>query len=225
MTAAHEPNNHASTDPASSRIAQVTAGAKLLRENIQHTRDLLDACDTLAEPLGQAIWLVRAALAGGQKLLCCGNGGSAADAAHFAAEITGRYKIDRTGFPAIDLTGSPSLLTALVNDYPAEQLFARQIQALGQRGDVLVVFTTSGQSANIRLALKQAKSQGLKAISFLGRDGGACRSLADVDLIVPAQVTARIQEIHQLMYHTLCEAIDPELARLAHERAGIVDGK
>jgi D-sedoheptulose 7-phosphate isomerase len=196
----------------------------LLRENIQHTRDLLDACDQLAQPLGQAACVVHEALVKGRKILCCGNGGSAADAAHFAAEITGRYKIDRTGFPAIDLTGSPALVTALINDYPAEQLFARQLLALGQADDVLVVFTTSGNSANIQLALKQAKAMGIKAISFLGRDGGVCKSLAEVDLIVPGNVTARIQEVHQLLYHTLCEAIDGELAQLAGQRAEMVKG-
>lgn len=197
-------------------------GASLFRQNIQYTHELLNQCEVLAEPLGQATGIVWRALAQGKKILCCGNGGSSADAAHFAAELTGRYKMDRTGFPAIDLTGSPALLTALLNDYPSQEIFARQIRAIGQPGDVLVVFTSSGNSPNICLALKQAQAQGLHAISFLGRDGGACRSLATVDLIVPGDSTARIQEVHQLIYHTLCEALDKPLAQLAIKRLGIV---
>lgn len=200
---------------ATNATADPTAGAQLLRDNIAATHKLLDLCEPLALPMAHAAGLIRDTLVTGRKLLCCGNGGSAADAAHFAAEITGRYLLDRPGFPALDLTASPALITALINDFPPQELFARQVQAVGQSGDVLTVFTTSGNSENIRLALAAAREKQIKTISFLGRDGGKCRGLADVELIVPASVTARIQEVHQLLYHTICEILDPQLAALA----------
>jgi len=186
--------------------------AAALAGNRQAARELLDAVDALAGPLQQATNLVAHALLAGRKLLCCGNGGSACDSAHLAAEIAGRYRIERPGFPAIDLTANHALLTCLLNDYPPEQLFARQVKALGAAGDVLVAFSTSGRSANVRLALETAKAKGLKTVAFLGGDGGDCRDLADVQLVVPADTTARVQEIHLLLYHTLCDVLDPVLA-------------
>ncbi|MBI1335476.1 MAG: SIS domain-containing protein [Phycisphaera sp.] len=183
-----------------------------LRSNIEALQHLLDHIGPMAEPLGRAAQIMAQTLTGGGKLLCCGNGGSAADSAHFSAEIAGRYVLERAGFPAIDLTADHSLVTALINDYPPEQVFARQVQALGASGDVLAVFTTSGNSTNVRMALEVAGAKNIKTIAFLGRDGGKCKGLADVELIVPSQTTARIQEIHQLLFHTLCEAVDPVLA-------------
>jgi phosphoheptose isomerase len=189
----------------------------MLAVNIDAAIETMAALALLAPPLGRATGMIGAALLGGHKLLCCGNGGSAADSAHFAAEIAGRYVLDRPGYPAIDLSDQHALSSALTNDYPAEQVFARMVQALGQSGDVLAVFSTSGNSANVRLALQAAKTNGLRTVAFLGRDGGKCQGLADVELIVPAATTARIQEAHQLLYHTLCEVLDPALARRAGE--------
>lgn len=186
--------------------------ARTLSTNIAAARELFEQLRALATPLGEAARLLHEALRGGHKILCCGNGGSAADSAHFTAEIAGRYVIERRGQPAIDLTANHSLITALINDYPAEQVYARQVDALGVEDDVLVVLSTSGNSRNVVLALQAAKAKGIRSIAFLGRDGGRCRGLADVELLVPAQTTARIQEAHQLLYHTLCEALDPILA-------------
>jgi D-sedoheptulose 7-phosphate isomerase len=186
--------------------------ADALAANRHAARNLLDAVDALAEPLQQAADLIADALLAGRKLLCCGNGGSACDSAHLAAEIAGRYKLERKGFPAIDLSANHALVTCLINDYRPDQLFARQVDALGAPGDVLIAFSTSGRSPNIRLALEAARSKGLKTIALLGRDGGDCRDLADVQLIVPADSTARIQEVHLLLYHTLCDVLDPVLA-------------
>lgn len=186
--------------------------ANLLSTNIAASLRLTDQLQGLSGPLGDAAALMAQALLGGRKVLCCGNGGSAADCAHLTAELAGRYLLDRPGYAAIDLTANHSLLTALVNDFPPEQVFARQVQALGNPGDVLVAFSTSGKSVNIRLALEIAGAKSMKSIAFLGRDGGDCRSLADVALIVPAQITARIQEAHLLLYHTLCDVLDPILA-------------
>lgn len=207
-------------ESASANTPDTAAAAQLFRDNIAITHKLLDQCEPLAAPMAKATDLIYEALASGQRLLCCGNGGSAADAAHFAGEITGRYLLDRPGFPALDLTASPALITALINDFPPEQVFARQVQALGQPGDVLVVFTTSGNSQNIQLALAAAREKQIKTISFLGRDGGKCRDKADVQLIVPADVTARIQEVHQLLYHTICQVLDPKLANLGKHGLG-----
>ncbi len=180
--------------------------------NLQALTDLAAQMHALAEPLARASGLIERSLLSKGKLLCCGNGGSASDAAHFTAEIAGRYVLERRGFPAIDLTADHSILTALINDYPPQEVFARQVLAQGSPGDVLCGFTTSGNSANVRLALQAAKDHGLHTIAFLGKGGGACKGLADVELIVPSDITARVQEMHLLMYHSLCEALDPILA-------------
>ncbi len=182
-------------------IANLTA-ARRLHERIEH----------LAEPLQEAADTLSAALLDGHKVLCCGNGGSAADSAHLTCEIAGRYQLDRPGFAAMDLTACNALTTALINDFPAEQLFARQVQALGQAGDVLIVFSTSGNSANVRLALQVAAARRMTRIAFLGRDGGTCKGLAEIELTVPSNNTQRIQEAHLLLYHSLCDLLDPRLA-------------
>lgn len=184
----------------------------LLNANLRAVADLADAMPALGEPLVQATALMRTSLMNGGKLLCCGNGGSACDAAHFSAEIAGRYVLERRGYPAIDLTADHSILTALINDYPPEQVFAKQVVAQGSAGDVFVGFTTSGNSQNVKLAFEAATSAGLHTVAFLGKGGGACKGLADVELIVPSDTTARVQEMHLLLYHTICEALDPVLA-------------
>ncbi|MBB6429422.1 D-sedoheptulose-7-phosphate isomerase [Algisphaera agarilytica] len=187
---------------------------KLLSDNLGALAELTQAMPALGPALLDATALLEASLTTGGKLLCCGNGGSACDSAHFTAEIAGRYKIERKGFPAIDLTADHSILTALINDYPPEQVFAKQVIAQGTAGDVFVGFTTSGNSQNVKLALDAAKAEGLKTIAFLGKGGGVCKGLADVELLVPSDVTARVQEMHLMLYHTICEALDPVLAAL-----------
>jgi len=186
--------------------------AGTLNTNLTALREVAEAARSLAIPLAAAGELLRDALLSGRKLLCCGNGGSACDAAHFTAEIAGRYALERRGFPAIDLTADHSIVTALVNDYPPAELFARQVVAQGAPGDVLCVFSTSGASTNVVRSLEAARAHGLKSVAFLGSGGGACSGLADVELVVPSDVTARVQEVHLVLYHTLCEALDPVLA-------------
>ncbi len=188
------------------------AAADLFKTNLRDMAQLSEAMTGLTQEVTRAAALLEKALVGGRKLLCCGNGGSACDAAHFAAEITGRFKLERRGFPAVDLTADHALLTALINDFPPEDVFARQVVAHGVDGDVLCVFSSSGNSENIRRALVTAKGQGLQAVAFLGKGGGICRGIAEVDFVVPHDTTARVQEMHLLLYHTLCEAIDPVLA-------------
>jgi len=145
--------------------------AEILKANIEASQALIGQLDRFAQPLADAATLIYEAIKAGGKLISCGNGGSAADSAHFSAEIAGRYVMERRGFPAIDLSSNASLVTALANDYPPQEVYARQVVALGAAGDVLAVFTTSGNSENITLALGAAKEAGIKTIAFLGRDG------------------------------------------------------
>lgn len=141
-------------------------------------------------------------------LFVCGNGGSAADAQHFAAEFVCRYKEDRAAFPAIALTTDTSALTAIGNDYGFEHIFSRQIEALGREGDVLVACTTSGASKNIQAAIAQAKEQKLKVIVLTGENGKNLNRIADLVIAVPSAETARIQEVHELILHAWCEFVD-----------------
>ena len=168
---------------------------------IESLRPLQPAHERAAELVGRC-------LVGGGKLLVCGNGGSAADAADFATEFACRFVTDRRPYPALNLAACGSLLTATGNDYGYDEVFARQVRAFGQKGDVLVVITTSGNSTNILSAIAAANIAGLHTIALLGRDGGRARGLAGVDLIVPSTITARIQEAHKFLLHTLCEIVE-----------------
>jgi len=154
--------------------------------------------------------LVHVLRAGGQ-VLVFGNGGSAADAQHLAAELVGRYERDRRGYPAVALTTDPSIVTAVSNDYGFEAVFARQVEALGRAGDLAIGITTSGDSPNVVRGLETAKARGLQTIALTGRDGGAAGRLADVHVNVPAAVTARVQEAHIVVVHLLCAAVEREL--------------
>jgi len=170
----------------------------------------IESLSPLRSTLEQAAVLIGKSLTDGRKLLVCGNGGSAADGADFATEFTCRFITDRRPYPAINLAACGSLLTATANDYTFGEVFARQVRAFGQPGDVLVAISTSGQSENILAAIDAAKSLGIDSVAFLGRDGGKIRGRADLELIVPAQTTARIQEAHKFLLHTLCEIVEAE---------------
>ncbi len=185
----------------------------MLRNNIAAAVRVFESLVSLEEPIERAAALVSACLRGGHKLLICGNGGSASDAAHLATEFVCRFQHDRRPYPAIAFTDPGSTLTAIGNDYAFDQVFARQVRAFAQQGDVLIVLSTSGASLNIVAALKQAQECGIDSIALLGRDGGACRNLATIEIIVCDNVTARIQEAHKLIYHTLCEMVEQELPR------------
>jgi D-sedoheptulose 7-phosphate isomerase len=147
----------------------------------------------------------------GAKLLLFGNGGSAADAQHLAAEFVGRYMADRAALPAIALTTDTSVLTAIGNDYGFEQVFARQIRALGRRGDVAMAISTSGRSQNVVLGVEAAREAGLTTIALTGGDGGKLAPIVDIAIVVPSTTTARIQECHITIGHVLCEYVDREL--------------
>jgi D-sedoheptulose 7-phosphate isomerase len=184
----------------------------------QHFRDSaalkLAAMETLAVPIAAAVDTMFAALANSNKILACGNGGSAADAQHFAAELIGRFERERPGLPALALTTDASVLTAVANDYAYDQVFAKQVRALGQPGDVLLAITTSGNSANVLAAIQEAHEREMVVIALTGKGGGDVNTvLADTDihLCVPSDRTARIQEVHLLTIHCLCDGIDAML--------------
>jgi len=166
----------------------------------------------LVAALARASDAIVSALRGGGTLLLCGNGGSAADAAHLAAEFVGRCTRERAGLPAICLADSSPVVTALGNDYGYDRVFARQVEAFGRPGDLLVALSTSGRSANCVEALREARARGLTTIGLLGRDGGEMAALCDVALIAPSDVTGRIQECHQVWGHILAEDVDREWA-------------
>lgn len=182
---------------------------------IQHLREVCDAIDadhTFQDSIVRIATVIGTAILAGNKLLIAGNGGSAAEADHFAAEIVGRYSTERRGYPALALSSSAASVTALGNDYGFDKVFAKQIVAHGVPGDVFVGLSTSGNSANIIEALHAAKKGGLTTITLLGRGGGETLGMADYNITVPAQSTARIQEIHLLIIHTVCGIVDDMLA-------------
>ena len=180
-----------------------------IEESVAATRLL----STLAQPLERAVKLVLRGLTSGHKLLVCGNGGSASDATHVATEFLCRYKDDRRPYPAISLTANGEFMTAVCNDYYVDEIFARQVWGLGQPGDILIAFTTSGKSRNVLRALEEANKKKMKSICFLGRDGGFTKGVATIDLVAPGTSTARIQEVQTLLFHVLCESVDLKLPK------------
>ncbi len=174
----------------------------------------LDAAATLAPVIAQAAEALTEALLANSKILACGNGGSAADAQHFAAEMVGRFERERPELPAIALTTDTSILTAVANDYAFEQVFAKQVRALGSKGDVLLAFSTSGNSGNVIAAIAAAHEREMRIVALTGKGGGRIAGILmprDVNVCVPHDRTARIQEVHLLVLHCLCDAIDHTL--------------
>ena len=174
----------------------------------------LAAAPLLAAHIARAVALMASALSGGGKILACGNGGSAADAQHFAAELLNRFETERPPLAAVALTTDTSTLTAIANDYAYEQVFEKPLRALGRRGDVLLAISTSGNSASVLAAVRAARSLGIATVALTGRAGGKLAALLesrDVHICVPHQNTARIQEVHSLALHCLCDGIDFQL--------------
>lgn len=166
-----------------------------------------------AEAIVAAAERMSGAIAAGGKILVFGNGGSAADAAHLAAELVGRFLRERQGWPAIALTADSATLTSIANDYGYHAVFARQVEALGQRGDVAVAITTSGASPNVNAALEKARALGLVTVALTGRDGGVAGTLADVHVNVADDSPPRVQEVHRTILHVLCELVERTLTR------------
>lgn len=185
-------------------VAQFDAGLKVKA----------DAKQLLPEIIAKAGNTMANALAAGHKILSCGNGGSAADAQHFAAELLNRFELERPPLSAMALTTDTSTLTSIANDYAFEEIYAKQIKALGQASDVLLAISTSGNSPNIIAAIQAAQNKGMTVIALTGKTGGRMAetlAIDDIEIRVPSQVTARIQEIHLLIIHCLCDCIDNQL--------------
>lgn len=173
-----------------------------------------DAMSSLSELIAYASQKIVESLINDKKILTCGNGGSAGDAQHFASEMLNRYERERPALPAISLTSDSLTITSVANDYHFDKIFSKQLRALGQAGDVLLVYTSSGNSSNILKAVKTAHDKEMIVIAVTGKDGGALASLLDeddVEIRVPSESTARIQEVHLLITHCLCDLIDQQL--------------
>ncbi|MBI4981668.1 MAG: D-sedoheptulose 7-phosphate isomerase [Candidatus Omnitrophica bacterium] len=182
----------------------------ILLESIQIKEQLLR---TSISQIKEIADLLIDSLKKGGKVILFGNGGSASDAQHIAAEFIGRFKKDRSALAAISLTVNTSVLTSLANDYGYEVVFSKQIEALGKKNDIAIGISTSGKAKNVNLGLRQAKKMGLKTIVFTGCDGGEAAKLADLAFIVPSSVTARIQEAHIIVGHIVCELVEQELCQ------------
>jgi D-sedoheptulose 7-phosphate isomerase len=189
---------------SSSEILKSAIGAatSTLQSIVDREPQITNAADLIADCLTNS-----------KKVLACGNGGSAADAADFCTELVCRFVEDRRPYPAMNLSQGGSLLTATGNDYGFEEIFARQVRGFGNSGDVLIAISTSGKSKNIQRAIEEARDRKLRTIALLGRDGGTAAGIADVDLIVRGESTARIQEAHKFILHVLCEICEARLPR------------
>jgi D-sedoheptulose 7-phosphate isomerase len=192
-------------DPLVNRIRGI------FEDSLRHTRA---AMDELAPSIALAAGCMLEALLAGRKIMACGNGGSAADAQHFTAELLNRFERERPPLAAISLTTDTSTLTSIANDYHFDDVFAKQVRGLGQPGDVLLGITTSGNSRNVLRAIEAAHERDVRCVILNGRDGGAATALAhesDVNICVRAQSTARVQEVHGIVIHCLCDLIDHQL--------------
>jgi len=215
MVSSSEPHTQeqdfkAEGDPLTPEKPTTALLARSLQEHLAAIQALLDSRLNDIDASGR---LICDALKAGNKILLCGNGGSAADAQHIAAELVGRYEQDRQAFPAISLTTDTSALTALSNDYGYEEVFARQVEALASAGDVLIAISTSGKSPNVIKAAERAKAIGCKTIALTGSSGEPLASHCDFAVVVPSERTSRVQEAHITIGHLWCEMVDAALAK------------
>lgn len=180
-------------------------------DNLNAHRELFARLDTLNAEVTEACNAIADSLRNGGKVMFCGNGGSASDSQHLAAEFTGRFVNDRVPLAGLSLTTDTSALTAIGNDYGFDDVFERQVRALGRKGDCLVGISTSGNSGNVIRAFEAARNIGIHCIGLLGRDGGKLKAMSDIAIVVPCNVTAQIQEAHILIGHTFCGAVEQQL--------------
>ncbi|MCP4355446.1 MAG: D-sedoheptulose 7-phosphate isomerase [Proteobacteria bacterium] len=183
----------------------------LTAEFSEHEEVLKQTKDLTLKPFSKMIEFSISAIKNGNKILFAGNGGSAADAQHWATELTVRYKVNRKAIPAIALTTDTSALTAIGNDFGFDYLFSRQVEALGNKGDVFIAISTSGNSANIINAIEEAKKIGITVIGFTGNGGGKMKNMCDVLIDIPSKTTARIQEMHEILGHSFCDIIEQSI--------------
>jgi D-sedoheptulose 7-phosphate isomerase len=201
-----EPLNDIDTMNAEARAAKKLATTRL--RELGRLAEL--SAESLVDDIAAAAGLVQGTLADGGTLFFCGNGGSAADAQHLAAEYVVRYMKNRRALPAIALTTDTSLLTAAANDFGFDQIFSRQVEALVRAGDLLVVHSTSGNSPNVLRAAEAAKAKGAKVLALTARDGGSLKALADVAVVIPTDRTDRAQELHLMIQHVICELVESD---------------
>jgi phosphoheptose isomerase len=187
--------------------------AQTLEESIGAACDTFRSLRELAPSVSEAVEAIVECLCAGRKLLVCGNGGSAADGADFSAEFGCRFVTDRRPYPALNLAQGGSVMSAIGNDYGYDEVFARQVAGLGKKGDVLVAISTSGNSKNILRALEEGKGRGLTTIALLGRGGGPAKAMAEIELLVRSETTARIQEAHKFLLHVICGLVDARLPK------------
>ncbi len=182
---------------------------EMIENEMKAHQETIERCiDEMQSYIYTACIIAMETLKSGHKVLLCGNGGSAADAQHIAAELVGRYKKERRGLPAIALTTDTSALSAIANDFGYEKVFERQVEALANKGDLLIAISTSGNSHNVNLALKRAKEMGCRTVGMSGKDGGEMNGLCDLNIVVPSEDTPRIQEMHIMIGHIICQGID-----------------
>lgn len=185
--------------------------SEILQRGLQEHIQLFQSLSSLGSDVERAATLISAALRGGRKLMLCGNGGSAADSQHIAAELSGRFVNDRRPLAAVALSTDTSTMTCIANDYTFDEVFSRQVMGLGLKGDCLLAISTSGNSRNVIRAAEVARAAGIQVIGLLGKGGGALRALCDVPIVVPSKTTARIQEAHIFVGHTLCALVEEAL--------------
>jgi len=183
----------------------------VISECLDDAADLCTRLQAFAPSLSDLSDRVLHCLQGGHKLMFCGNGGSASDCAHIATEFTGRFSRERGPYRAMALSSDPGLLTCIANDYDYDSVFARQVDAFADEGDILFALTTSGKSSNITSALERGRANGITTVAFLGKGGGDAKGMADIEFIIPSDTTARIQEAHKLLLHIMCELVDRQL--------------
>lgn len=183
------------------------------QDSLKDCMEVMQSLSAQEEVVGRISALILERLVAGNQLLMCGNGGSASDSAHFASEFACRFNEDRRPYPAIALAGDAGLLTAIGNDYEFNDLFARQVQAFGKKGDVLLAFSTSGKSRNILSAIEEARRRELHTVAFLGKGGGFTAGAAELEIVVDSRVTARVQEAHKFLIHAICEAVEVDIPR------------
>lgn len=184
---------------------------KHFKKSIKEAAELFKSLESLEESMALAVETIEKSLLGGGKLLLCGNGGSAMDAAHAATEFVCRFKADRRPYPALALGCDGGLLTAIANDYEFRDVFSRQVRALGRAGDVLIGISTSGKSRNVLEAIEEGRRNKLKTIALLGRSGGFTAGAAEIEIVVPSEETARIQEAHKFLLHAICQELEDRL--------------
>ena len=203
-------------DTVSANISELSG--RVAAQFAESAKLKLEAAQSLAAPIARASALLAETLRGGGKVLACGNGGSAADAQHFAAELINRFEIERAPLAAVALTTDSSTLTSIANDYAYEQVFSKQVRGIGRRGDALLAISTSGNSRNVLEAMRAAAELGLRVVAMTGNGGGKMGAMlapGDVHICVPHKRTSRIQEVHLLVLHCLCDGIDFQLSPAA----------